>query len=377
MHDEKQQHICTIAAEFAENVIKPQASYIDQHETMPKEIIDGLASYGLLGAVVPTEYGGLGMDPFHYGLLTETIGKVCSSTRTLLTVHTSLVCETMMKWATQSQKEHYLHDLATGKKIGAFALSEQQSGSDANSLRTQYESKANKFILNGEKKWISFAEIADIFIVFAKENEQVSAFIVERDTPGLEITPMRGLLGSRGTHMAKVSFTDVEVSSDHLLGRAGMGFSFVANNALFYGRYSIAWAGLSIAQASLEEMVKYARKREQFDRKIGQHQLVKGMIADSVTEIHAARSLCYTIGKLRNNHDEKAIMETNIAKYFTSKVACNVASNAVQVFGGNGCLNEYPVERFYRDAKILEIIEGTSQIQQVIIANDELKKYRK
>jgi len=363
------------AVEFSETSIKQRAGEFDRNGALPKEIIEGLAQRGILGATIPKEYGGIGLDPLSYGRLTEIIGKACCSSRTLLTVHASLVCETLLKLANSAQKKRYLPKLAHGKMLGCFALSEPENGSDASSINMRYECKENKFILNGKKKWVSFGGLADLFIVIAKEGDTISAFLVEKTIPGINTKPIVGLLGNRATHMAEITFTDVEVPKENVLGKIGTGFTFVANTALFYGRYSIAWAGVAIAQAALEEMSKYAIFREQFGHKIGQYQLIKGLIADAVTQVHAARALCQKAGEYRVSNDDQAIMETNIAKYFTSKVAVQVSSDAVQVFGGNGCWDQYPVERLYRESKILEIIEGTSQIQQILIGDHGMKKY--
>ncbi len=378
MDNEYQKSILLKATEYANTVIRPRAGEFDREESLPREIIDGLAALGLLGAAIPQKYGGLGLDPIHYGLLTEIIGKACCSTRALLTVHTSLVGETLVKLGNSEQRERFLPDLAKGSKLSCFALSEPEVGTDASSVNTCYEKKGNVFILNGRKKWITFAVIADIFLVIAAETEthKVSAFLVERTTPGIEIKPMHGLLGNRAAHTAEIIFTDVEVPEENVLCNLGEGFSFVVNSALFFGRYSIAWAGLAIGQAALEEMVGYARKREQFGQKIGKFQLIQGIIADAVTQIHASRALCIKAGEAFLAGDDSAVMDTNIAKYFTSKMASKVASDAVQVFGGNGCWNQYPVERLFRESRILEIIEGTSQVQQVMIANYGMRKYR-
>lgn len=374
---EVQKEIMTKASEYAESFIRPRAGEFDRNEELPKEIIDGLVKRGLLGAPIPIEYGGLGMDPVNYGHLTEIIGKACGSTRALLTVHTSLVSETLVKLGSAQQKEKYLPNLAKGKIIGCFALSEEDSGSDAKSIKTSYRKTENGYILDGRKKWITFGEIADLIIVIANNNGVISAFIVDRDMPGIQTKKMSGLIGSRAAHVAEITFNDVLVPAENLLGTEGTGFSFIVNTALCFGRYSIAWGGVALAQAALEEMVSYARARKQFGQKIGQFQLIKGIIGDSVTKVHAARAICLRAGELLYTNDVQSVMEINIAKYFTSKVAFEVSSDAVQIFGGNGCWNRYPVERLFRESKILEIIEGTSQIQQVMISNYGLRKYSK
>ncbi len=379
MRDAYQQSILDKATEYAETVIRPRAGEFDKNEALPREIIDGIASRGLLGASIPEKYGGLGLDPLYYGALTEIIGKACCSTRALLTVHTSLVGQTLEKLANPTQRERFLPDLAKGNKLACFALTEPDAGTNASSIKTQYEKKDNIFVLNGRKKWITFGAIADIFLVIAVEanTKKASAFLVENTMPGIEIKPMRGLLGSRAAHLAEIIFNNVEIPQENLLCSLGAGMSFVANTALFYGRYSIAWGGVSIGQAALEEMVRYASIREQFGQKIGKFQLIQGIIGDAVTQVYASRALCIRAGELCLAGDDRAVMETNIAKYFTSQMALKVASDAVQVLGGNGCCDEYPVERLFREAKILEIIEGTSQIQQVMIANYGIRKYAK
>ncbi len=355
--------------------IAPRAGEFDTQQALPRDVIDRMASEGFLGAMVPTEWGGLGLDPLAYGELTETIGKACSSTRALLTVHASLVAETLVKRGSEDLKVRYLPDLASGRKLACFALSEPEVGSDATAVRTTYRQEGDTFVLNGLKRWISFGAIADVFLVIASDQGAVTAFLVEREMGGVMTRPITGMLGSRAAHLAEVEFKDAVVPAENVVSRVGVGFSFVANTALFYGRYSIAWGGVAIAQAALDVMCSYATQREQFGQKIGSHQLVQGLVADSVTKVAAARELCRRAGRLRMENHVDAVMETNVAKYFTSTVAREVTDAAVQVLGGNGCWDGYPAERLYREAKILEIIEGTSQLQQVMISNFGYKKF--
>lgn len=363
------------AGNFANQEIRPFATEFEVQERIPRELIDKMALKGYLAATFPKEYGGLGLDPINYGLLTEAIGKASSSARALLTVHTSLVGETILRWGTNEQKEKILPDLVTAKKIAAFALTEPEIGSDAKSIRTRYAQENDCYIITGNKKWISFGGIADIFLVIATGENGASAFLVDRMSEGVNVAPMRGLLANKADQVAEITFENVRVPKEHILGKEGWGFSYIVNTALDYGRYSIAWGGLAIAQEALESMATYSRTRKQFDKAIYSFQLVQGMIGDAVTNIHAARSLCLNAGYLRKINHNDAVTETTIAKYFTSKLANSVASDAVQVHGGNGCYNKYPVERLFREAKILEIIEGTSQIQQEIIARYGLRRY--
>ncbi len=372
-----QEEIVKEVRRFADQEIRPRAGEFDQNEELPEDMIFKMAERKLLLASLPEEYGGLGLDPVYYGFVTEEIGKACCSTVGLITVQCSLAGETLLKWGSKTLKDKWLPLMASGKKIGAFALSEPEIGSDASSVRTNYQPSENGFILNGRKKWISFGEIADFFIVLASCAGQHTTFLVEREFDGVKTSPIRGLLGRRASHVAEIEFNDVFVPEENIIGTLGSGFTYVVGTALDHGRYSIAWSGVAVAQEALEAMVTYSRKRKQFGKKICEFQLMQGIIADAVTKVHAARALCIKAGELRRQGDNSAIVETSIAKYFTSKVAMEVTTDAVQVHGGNGCLNCYPVERLFREAKVLEIIEGTSQIQQQIIAKYGLRQYRK
>ncbi|MHC4144644.1 MAG: acyl-CoA dehydrogenase family protein [Planctomycetota bacterium] len=372
----RQEQIVNEIGRFADEEIRPHASEFDRDEKLPGDIIARMAEKKLLLASLPEEYGGLGLDPVYYGYLTEQIGKACCSAAGLITVQCSLVGETLLRWASKNLKDKWLPLVASGEKIGAFALSEPDIGSDAKGVRTAYKSNGGGFVLNGQKKWASFAEIADFFVVIASCNKQKTAFIVERESKGLRTSPTKGLLARRATHVAEIEFDDVYIPQENVIGRPGGGFPYVVGTALDHGRYSIAWSGLAVAQEALEVMVTYSRKRRQFDRKICEFQLVQGIIGDAVTRIHAARALCVRAGQLRRQGDSSAIIETTIAKYFASTVAMQVATDAVQVHGGNGCSSSYPVERLFREAKVLEIIEGTSQIQQQLIAGYGLRQYR-
>ena len=365
------------ARSFAEETLRPRAGEFDADGAVPRDVIDEMARRGYLGAPLPREFGGAGLDMGAYGRLTCEIGKGCSNARALLTVHASLVGETLARFGTDAQKKRFLPDLAQGRKLACFALTEPQAGSDISGIATSYRPVDGGFVLEGRKKWITYAAIADVFLVVAVRDGQGTAFLVERDIPGLSTTPMLGLLASRGAHIAEVTLDNVFVPAENLLLREGAGFSFVANTALFYGRYSIAWAGVSITEAAAEEMCAYARKREQFGRKIHEHQSVQALITEAVTAARIGRAFCEHVGVLRDRNDPDAIDETNIAKYCTSKLAMETALNAVQLFGGNGISSDYPVERLFREAKVLEIIEGSSQIQHNLISSYGLRRFRR
>ena len=373
----RQENIIDEIRRFADEEIRPRAGQFDRSEKLPRDIITKLAEKKLLLASLPEEYGGLGLDPVYYGFLTEEISKACCSTAGLITVQCSLVGEILLKWGSEYLKDKWLPLMASGEKIGAFALSEPNIGSNARDVQTNYKPKGDGFVLNGRKKWISFGEIADVFIVIASCDADRTAFIVEREMDGLKTSPMKGLLARRASHVAEIELNDVFVPRENIISRPGGGFPYVVGTALDHGRYSIAWSGVAVAQEALDNMVTYSRSRKQFDKKLCEFQLIQGMIADAVTKIHAARALCIRAGRLRQQGDSNAVTETTIAKYFTSKVAMEVTTDAVQVHGGNGCSNSFPVERLFREAKVLEIIEGTSQIQQQMIAKYGLRQYRR
>jgi alkylation response protein AidB-like acyl-CoA dehydrogenase len=371
----RQENIVNEIRCFADEEIRPRAGEFDRNEELPRDIITRMADKKLLLASLPEEYGGLGLDPVYYGFLIEEIGKACCSTVGLITVQSSLVGETLFKWGSEYLKDKWLPLMASGETIGAFALSEPNIGSNAKAVQTNYKIKGDGFILNGRKKWTSFGDIAGIFIVIASCDSERTAFVVEREVDGLRTSPMKGLLARRASHVAEIELNDVYVPKENVIGRPGGGFPYVVGTALDHGRYCIAWSGIAVAQEALDAMVTYARNRKQFDKRLCEFQLIQGIIADAVTKTHAARALCIRAGELRQQGDSNAITETTIAKYFASKVAMEVTTDAVQVHGGNGCSNSFPVERLFREAKVLEIIEGTSQIQQQLIAKYGLRQY--
>jgi len=353
---------------FVNEEIVPNADRYDREERVEPEAIKKLAAQGMLGAVLPVEFGGAGMDAITFGLLNEEVGRGCSSLRSLLTVH-SMVASAILKWGSKAQKERWLRKLAAGEAIAAFALTEPDAGSDAKSIQASATSSDSFYTLNGRKKWITFGQIADLFLVFAQNKGRAAAFLVESDRPGISIKPITGILGVRGSMLAEVTLEDCRIPGEGLLAREGFGLSHVAASALDYGRYSVACGCVGLAQACLDASVEYTSKREQFGTYLKDHQLIRQMITEMVTGIKAARLLCYQAGYLRDKGDPNSIMEISIAKYFSSRVAAKAASDAVQIHGANGCSSDYPVQRYMRDAKIMEIIEGSTQIQEITIAN--------
>jgi len=372
---ERQQQILNETLRFTRDIIRPAAGKADRDQRLHRDIIKELAKRKLILASLPESVGGLGLDPIYYGFVTEEIGKACCSTRGLITLQSSLIGESILRWGTAKQKSIWLPSMAKGEKIGAFGLTEPDIGSNAEGVKTAYRKTTRHFVINGHKKWISFGEIADFFLIFASFHSEVTAFIIERERPGIEIHPQKGLLGNRAAHHAEIEFKDVNIPEENVLGREGSGFTFIASTALDHGRYSIAWAGVAIAQEALDCMAAYALKRQLFGRKISEFQLIQRMIANAVCNTQAARALCIKAGEMRADGSSDALAQTAIAKYFSSKVALKVAADAVQVHGGNGCSGDYPAERLFREAKVLQIIEGTSQIHQQIIAKYGLKKY--
>ncbi|CAG5087379.1 ZmaE [Thermobacillus xylanilyticus] len=360
---------------FVNAEIRPFVQEWERKDALPKALIRKMGERGYLAASLPRKYGGLELEPVAYGLFTEIFGRACPAVRSLITVHTSLVSETLLRFGTDKQKEVWLPRLAQGEAIAAFALTEPEVGSDARNVRTTWREEADAYVLKGVKKWITFGDIADLFIVIAAHEGKSTAFLVERSSSGLQTKHLKGLMAGHATHIAEIRLEEVRVPRDNVLGRLHGGFEYIVSAALDQGRYSIAWAGVGLAQEALNAMVAYARNREQFGRKLSQHQLIRGLIGNAVTDVHAARALCLRAGELRRKKNPEAVMETTIAKYFASRAAVRVANDALQVHGANGFSNQYPVERLYREAKVLEIIEGTSQMQQEVISHFGLKHY--
>ncbi|HYN23173.1 MAG TPA: acyl-CoA dehydrogenase family protein, partial [Thermoanaerobaculia bacterium] len=271
-------------------------------------------------------------------------------------------------------RERYLGRLAKGEILGAFALSEPTAGSDAKGIKTTAVPEDGGFVVNGSKKWTTYGQIADLFLLFAQFDGKPTAFLIERGTPGFSSTPMRGLLGTRASMLAELTLEDVRIPADAMVGRPGFGISHVVGAALEQGRYSVACGSVGIAQACLDECLSYAREREQFEKPLFDHQLVRGMLSDMITNVRAARLLCMRAGYLRDIGDPGSFAETMVAKYFASTTAARVATDAVQIHGANGCSEDFAVSRYFRDAKVMEIIEGSSQIQQVTIARFDFQE---
>ncbi|WP_118974717.1 acyl-CoA dehydrogenase family protein [Taibaiella koreensis] len=354
---------------FAQTALQPYANDYDKQGAIPRELIGQLAAQGYLGVTIPAEYGGRGMDQVSYGILNEAIGRACSSTRSLITVHSSLTAETILRWGTKEQKDKWLPLLAQGTKLAAFGLSEPGAGSDTSNIQTAYQKQADGFLLNGVKKWITFAQIADLYVIVARGANGITAFLVERNTPGLRIQPLDGILGTRASLLAEIHLTDCLIPAENVLGREGWGLQQIVNTALDNGRYSVACGSLGIARACLEDSIQYTRNRNLFGSLLKDHQLTKQKITNMVTEVKAASLLCLNAGYLRDKKDPDSIIQTTLAKYYASRIANTIASDAVQLHGAMGCHDSLSIQRYFRDAKVMEIIEGSTEIQQILIAD--------
>jgi len=353
--------------EFVDEYIVPHAGEFDRDERIPAELIREFGNRGYLGGLVPQEFGGKGMDALTWGLLCEEVGRGSASLVSLLTVH-SMVIQALARWGSEEQKSHWLPKLASGEAIAAFGLSEPNVGSDAGHCETTAQPDGEDYLLSGEKRWISCGQIADVFLIFGQIDGQSTAFLVESDRKGLSREPMSGLLGFRSAMLASLRLDECRVPAANLVGRPGFGFSHVGGAALDNGRFCIAWGALGLIEACIEASIDYSENREQFGSPLMNHQLIKAMIADMLVQSKAARLLCCNAAQLKDRGTPSLIMETSIAKYFSSRAAVQVALDAVQIHGANGCTEDYPVARYLRDAKVFEIIEGSNQIQQLIIA---------
>lgn len=358
---------------FVRERITPYADRWEREDGFPVELVAELRGAGLVGAPLPEEVGGGGLDPVAYGLLTEEVGRGCSSVRSLLTVH-DMSTLAVHRWGSRRLREELVPAMARGDKLVAFALSEPSAGSDGAAVETEAHQEDDHFVLSGRKRWITCGRIADLFLVVARTEKGPVALLVDGDTPGLTRTPIPGMMGTGASHLAELTFDACRVPEQRLVGRPGFGFSAVAGAALDHGRYSVAWGAAGIAQASLDATLRYTEERHQFGVPLQEHQLVRRKLTDMIAETRAARLLCYRAGHLRATGSPGALAETQVAKYFASRAAVRAASAAVQLHGANGLSPEHPVGRYLRDARVTEIIEGSTQIQQITIPDGVLEE---
>ncbi|NLX62513.1 MAG: acyl-CoA dehydrogenase [Tissierellia bacterium] len=372
----EQEMVRDVMRKFAENEVKPIAAEIDESGRFPMENVKKMARYNMLGIPFPVEYGGAGGDDLSYVIAVEELSKVCASTGVILSAHTSLACWPIYHFGTEEQKQKYLVPLAKGEKLGAFGLTESNAGTDAAAQQTTAVLDGDNYILNGTKIFITNGGQADVYIIFAmtdksKGHRGISAFIVEKDFPGFSIGKIEDKMGIRASATAELIFDDCVVPKENLLGKEGEGFK-IAMATLDGGRIGIAAQALGIAEGAFEETVKYVKEREQFGRPLAKFQGLQWMIADMATAIEAAKLLVYkaAICKQKGLPYSK---EAAMAKLYASQTAMDVTTKCVQLHGGYGFTKDYPVERMMRDAKITEIYEGTSQVQQMVIAANILR----
>ncbi|MCL4465792.1 MAG: acyl-CoA dehydrogenase family protein [Chloroflexi bacterium] len=370
--DEEQRLLQDMAREFAAKEVAPQARENDERQHFDADLLPKMADLGLLGVCIPERYGGAGMDYVSLGLVCEALEYADSSARTVVSVHVGLNSLTLLIWGTEEQKERFLVPQAQGRKIGCFGLTEPNAGSDVLGMQATARRVGEYYVLNGEKMWISLAPVADHFLVFAytdreKRARGLSAFVVEKGAPGLSVAEIHGKMGLRGSCAGSVALSDTPVPVANRLGEEGEGF-VIAMSALDNGRFGLAAGATGLIAAAHDASVAYAQSRQAFGAPIGQLQLVKEMLAEQVSLLEAARLLWWRAGWMKNQGQPNT-RETSLAKWFATEGAVRAADLAIQVHGGYGYSNEYPVERFYRNARATTLYEGTSQIHKLLQAD--------
>ncbi|EDS78102.1 acyl-CoA dehydrogenase [Clostridium massiliodielmoense] len=367
----EQELVRQMVREFAENEVKPMAAEIDETEAFPMENVKKMAKYGMFGIPFAKEYGGIGGDYLSYILAVEELAKKCGTTSIILSAHVSLCASVIDTFGTEEQKKKYLPELCSGKKLGAFGLTEPNAGTDASGQQTVAVKQGDKYILNGQKIFITNGGVADVFIAFAmtdksKGTKGISAFIVEKGFKGFSIGKVEDKLGIRASSTTELIFEDCEVPAENLIGKEGRGFG-IAMKTLDGGRIGVSAQALGIAEGALEEAVEYMKERKQFGKQLYKFQGMGWMAAECKAKIEAARYLVYKAAYNKMTGKPYTV-EAATAKLFAADTAMEVATKAVQMFGGYGYTKDYPVERMFRDAKITEIYEGTSQVQKMVIS---------
>ena len=366
--------------EFAEKEVKPLAQEVDETEIFPRGTVEKMAKNGFLGIPVPKQYGGQGCDPLTYAMCVEELSKVCGTTGVIVSAHTSLCCDPIQTYGTEEQKQKYLIPLAKGEKLGAFGLTEPGAGTDAQGQQTKAVLDGDEWVLNGSKIFITNGKEADVYVIFAvtgiiekrgKKVKEISAFIVEKGTPGFSFGTKEKKMGIRGSSTYELIFTDCRIPKENLLGAQGKGFG-IAMHTLDGGRIGIAAQALGIAAGALESTIAYVQERKQFGRPISAFQNTQFQIADMATKVEAARCLVYKAAMAKATQKSYSL-EAAMAKLYAAEVAMEVTTKAVQLHGGYGYTREYDVERMMRDAKITEIYEGTSEVQRMVISANIIK----
>ncbi len=360
--------------------MKPVAQDVDEKEEFPRETVEKMAKFGLMGIPVPREYGGQGCDPLAYAMCVEELAKVCGTTSVIVSAHTSLCIDPILTYGTEEQKQKYVPDLASGRKLGAFALTEPGAGTDAQGQQTKAVLEGDQWILNGTKCFITNGKEADVYIVIAvtgiiekkgRKSKEISAFIVEKGTPGFGFGTKEKKMGIRGSSTYELIFEDCRIPKENLLGLKGKGFG-IAMHTLDGGRIGIAAQALGLAEGAFDAAVKYVKERKQFGRTIGQFQNTQFQLAEMATKIEAAKMLVYKAAMAKATQKSYSV-EAAMAKLYAARTAKDVTEKAVQLHGGYGYIREYDVERMMRDAKITEIYEGTSEVQLMVISGNVLK----
>lgn len=375
---EEQQLLQKSVRDFAQAEVKPHAKEIDESGRFPRDNFKKAAELGLTGVAVPENYGGAGMDHVSYAMVIEEVSRVCASTGVILSVQNSLYCDPILRFGTDEQKQRFLVPFARGEKIGCYALTEPQAGSNAAALTTKAVRKGDTYVINGTKAWITNGGAADAAILYVntqpeKGEKGITALVVEKGTPGFAVGKEEKKLGINATACTELSFTDCEVPVGNRIGNEGEGYK-VALSTLDGGRIGIAAQATGIAQGAFEAALSYAQQRQAFGHPISDFQAIQFMLADMATEIDAARLLTRRAA-WKQDSGARFTMEASIAKLFASEMSTRVTHKAIQIHGGYGYSREYPVERNYRDARITEIYEGTSEIQRLVIAAWVLKAY--
>lgn len=373
---EEERMIRDAARELAEKEFAPRAAELDETSRFPKENVEKLAELGFMGMGVEEKWGGAGLSSLAYVLALEEISKACASTGVIMSVNNSLVCDPIAQFGTDEQKERYLKPLAQGKKLGAYCLTEPEAGSDAQNVRTTAVKEGDHYILNGTKNFITNGQVADLYIVYCKTDPSaghrgISALLVDGDSEGLTRGNKEHTMGIHASSTCSLFFNNVRVPAENLLGQEGQGFK-IALGTLDGGRIGIAAQALGIGQAALDAATAYSKERTTFGEPLATLQAIQWMLADSVTELEGARLLAYKAA-MKKDTGKRYSLEAAMAKLAASHAAVVVADRAVQIHGGYGYIKEYPVERYYRDAKITELYEGTSEIQRLVIARNLLR----
>jgi acyl-CoA dehydrogenase len=369
---EDQARIREVVRDFAESEIAPGVAEREEHERFPAEVIEKLATMGILGMMVPEKYGGAGADALSYILAVEELSRVCASTAVIVSVNNSVFCYPVWKYGTEEQKATILRSVATGQALGAYALTEPQSGSDAANQKTRAVRVGGDYVLDGDKAWITNAGVAKWYLVMAMTDPSagtrgITAFLVSADDRGVRPGPPEQKMGLRASKTASLYLESVRVPASRRLGDEGQGFS-IAMTTLDHSRIGIAAQGIGIARACYEASVEYARTRETFGKKLAEHEMIAFQIADMRVQIEAAKLLTYRAALHSEKPGLRFSKETSMAKVYATEMANTVAARAVQIFGGYGYSREYPVERYYRDARVTTIYEGTSEIQRIVIS---------